>query len=823
MDPCALFFRLRAFHERAVRVVAGAVAGALLLLAVPTPAAAAPTPKVTITDVAVTEGTGAAVNASFTIQVAPRPAACCALQVSWATAPVSASAPADFTSSSGTVSLTKTTPTRVISVPVIGDASDEPNETFVVNLSNLTGSPGSILDAQGVATITDDDAPPLLSVNDASVTEGNAGTTTATFTASLSAASGNPVTFDWTTVVGSATAGVDYAAASGSRTIAAGATTASIGIIVNGDLLAEGNETFGITLAGPSNATVADGAGLGAITDDDPLPALSVSDASVTEGNATATFTVTLSSPSGKTVSVAWTTGANSAAEGVDYVAASGNRTIAAGATTATIDITVNGDALDELDETFGITLSNPSNATISDGAGLGTITDDDPLPALSVSDASVTEGNAGTTTATFTVTLSAPSGKTVSVNWTTADDEATQPSDFTAGSGTLTFVPGDTNESFVVAVNGDGTAELDETFRVTLSTPSEATLDDAEGVGTIVDDELQPVIDIDEPTLTEGHTGTGALTFSVTLSHPAAFPVTVDWSTAAGTAAEDIDYVGDGGTVTFAPMDLSETVLITVNGDAMYEHDETVSVDLTNGSGAPIGDAQGIGTITNDDPIPVVSVANASVVEGNTGTSLLRFTVSLAGTSNVAASVDYATTGTTATAGSDFESATGTLTIPSGATSATVDVVVNGDVVAESNETLSLTLTNPSDATLGDGTAQGTIVNNDKTPTTLTLKIVRKPRALIAKGLLEPAKAGQQVTTTLLRKQGTRFVKVTAKTVSVRYLTDRDGDGKTDGSYFVTFVRPRTQGTYKIVVRFKGSASSKPSSRTQVFTLPAS
>src|SRR5687768_15902294 len=207
MDRSARLFRLRAFHRAAVRVVAGAVAAALLLLAVPTSAAAAPTPKLTITDVAVTEGTGAAVNASFTIQVAPRPAACCALQVSWATAPGSASA-ADFTASSGTVSLTKTTTSRVVTVPVTGDASDEPSETFVVNLSNLTGSPGSILDARGVATITDDDAPPLLSVNDTSVTEGNAGTATATFTASLSAASANAVTFNWTTAVGTATAGV---------------------------------------------------------------------------------------------------------------------------------------------------------------------------------------------------------------------------------------------------------------------------------------------------------------------------------------------------------------------------------------------------------------------------------------------------------------------------------------------------------------------------------------------------------------------------------------------------------------------------------------
>ena len=97
----------------------------------------------------------------------------------------------------------------------------------------------------------------------------------------------------------------------------------------------------------------------------------------------------------------------------MDYVTASGSRTIAAGATTATVAITVNGDVTDEANETFTVGLSNPGNATIADGSGTGTITDDDAAPTLSIDDVSVAEGNAGTTTATFTVSLSAASGKT--------------------------------------------------------------------------------------------------------------------------------------------------------------------------------------------------------------------------------------------------------------------------------------------------------------------------------------------------------------------------------------------------------------------------
>ena len=710
-------FRMRASHGHVQRLLTGAAAAALLVVAVPAPASAAPTPNVTITDVAVTEGTGSAVNASFTIRVAPRPGACCALQVSWATAPGSASSPADFTASSGTVSFTKTAPsTKVVTVPVAGDASDEPNETFVVNLSNLVGTPGVIGDAQGVATITDNDQPPTLSMTDASVIEGDTGMVTATFTASLSVVSANTVTFNWTTAAtGSATPDVDYAAASGSKTIAAGSTG-------------------------------------------------------------------------------------------------------------ATIAVTVNGDVLDEADETFSVNLSAPSNATIADGSGLGTITDDDPLPLLSIDDVSLTEGNVGASIATFDVTLSAASGKTVTVGWATADDGAAQPADYTTASGTLTFVPGDMSKPIPVTVNGDLSAELDETFSVNLSAPSNATLSDAHGVGTIVDDENLPVIDIDDPTIAEGQSETGPITFSVTLSNPAALPVTVDWSTADETAANGVDYLQDNGTVTFASNDTTETITVTVNGDATYEGDETLLLDLSNATGvAPIGDPQGIGTIANDDDAPIVSVTNASVVEGNAGTSLLTFAVSVTGATDLDASVDFATAGTTASAGSDFVSTSGTLTIPSGATSGSVDVIVNGDVAYESNENLSLTLSNPADATVGDGTGQGTIVNNDKMTTALTLKVVRKPRSVIAKGLLEPTKSGHRVTATLFRKQGTKFVKVSPKTVLVRYVKDRDADGKKDGAYTATFVRPKAQGSYKVLVRFNSTATHKPCSRSLVFTLPAS
>jgi len=802
-----------------------AVAGTLLVGLAPE-VSAAPNPIITIGDVTLVEGNAGTTNAVFTIQAAPAPRPCCALQVTWATAPGTALATADYTTSSGTVSLSRATPSRTVAVPVVGDTIDEANETFVVNLSNLVGSPGTIGDAQGVGMITDDDPLPVLSVDDVTVTEGNSGTTTATFTVSLSAASGRAVAVDWATTAGTATAGTDYVAASGSRTIAAGSTTATVGIAVNGDTAAETDETFGIVLSNPSNATVGDGSGVGTITNDDGVPVASVDDVTVSEGDAgttTATFTISLSGASGQAVTVDWATTAGTATAGTDYVAASGNRTIAAGSTTATVGITVNGDTLDEDDETFGIALSNPTNATIGDGSGVATIADDDPMPALSVADASVTEGNVGTATMSFAVTLSAASSRTVTVQWATADDVAVAPSDYAATSGTLTFTPGQTSKTVDAIVNGDLVAEIDEPFLVELSTPTNATIGDGQASGTIVDDELMPVIDIDAPSVTEGNAGTNTLTFTISLSNPSAAVVTVDWATASGTATAGTDYVSGSGTVTFAPLDTSQTVTVTVNGDALYERDETVTVELSNATNAPIGRPQGRGTIANDDAAPVISVSDRSVTEGDAGTTNLRLTLTISIVSGADATVQYATSDGTAAAGSDYVAASGTVTIPAGSTTATVDVTVQGDSTFEPDEDLLLNLSTPTDVAIGDGEAQGTIRNDDRIATSITLQVSKTRRSVSAKGILEPTASGHRVTVTLLKKQGGKFVKVTAKTVSIKGIKDRDGDGKNDGSYTASFSRPSGGGTYKIVANFKGTATYAPSSRSKRFRLPAS
>src|SRR5262249_38149918 len=157
-------------------------------------------------------------------------------------------------------------------------------------------------------------------------------------------------------------------------------------------------------------------------------------DSTVAEGNSGTTnaiVAVTLSNQSGDVVSVNWATVDGTATSPSDYLAASGTLTFAPGVTTQWITNKINGDLLNEADETFQIVLSGASNATLTKAEGIVTIANDDALPALSIDNVSILEGNNGTISVIQQVTLSAPSGQNVSVKWQTADDTATAPTDY--------------------------------------------------------------------------------------------------------------------------------------------------------------------------------------------------------------------------------------------------------------------------------------------------------------------------------------------------------------------------------------------------------
>ncbi len=223
--------------------------------------------------------------------------------------------------------------------------------------------------------------------------------------------------------------------------------------------------------------------------------------------------------------------------------------------------------------------------------------------PSLSIYDSTVKEGNAGAVAATFTIALSEPCTQPITVAYATGNGTAAAGSDFQAASGTLTFAPGETSKSITVLVNGDRLAEANETFSVNLSSPTNATIADGQGVGTIVDDE--PRISIGDVSKKEGKKNqTTLFTFTVTLLAAYDQPVTVSYRTVNGTAkSSDQDFVAKTGTLTFAPGETTKTITIVVNGDNKKEADETFYLDLFgNSSNALFAKNRGIGTILNDD-----------------------------------------------------------------------------------------------------------------------------------------------------------------------------------------------------------------------------
>ena len=337
--------------------------------------------------------------------------------------------------------------------------------------------------------------PPSFTIDNATVTEGDTGSINATFTVTLSRISLETVSVNAIPYNGSARAPFDYTSSGERLVFQPGETVKTFSVPVKGDELNELNETFFVILSSPVNASIAQGRGVGTIVDDDAPPTISIDDVRIGEGKSglrTASFRLKLSSPSGQVVRVSYATSDGTATAGDDYEAVN-NKEMAftTGNIYAYARVLIGGDELNEPDETFKVNLSGAINASISDNQALGTILNDDSAPALTISDASLSEGDEGTSNLTFTVTLSKASGQTITVKYATADGIARSTSDYTAKNGTLTFAAGQTSKTISVVINGDTQVESDETLFVLLSSATNASIGQARGTGTILNDDI--------------------------------------------------------------------------------------------------------------------------------------------------------------------------------------------------------------------------------------------------------------------------------------------------------------------------------------------
>jgi cysteine-rich repeat protein len=447
-----------------------------------------------------------------------------------------------------------------------------------------------------------------LSIADVAITEGNSGTKLATFTVMLSQASVSPVTYNIATANGTASAGSDYVAKSlVGESIPAGQTSRTFTVTINGDLTKEPNETFAVNVGNVMGAMLLDGQALGTIQNDDSS-LLSVANVEIAEGNSgtkLATFTVRLSQPSSTAVTYSIATANHSATAGSDYVAKSlVGESIAAGLTSRTFTVTINGDAAVEANESFTVNVTNVVGASVSDGLAAGTILNDDGRT-LSIADVAIAEGNSGTRLATFTVKLSQVSGAPVTYNIATANSTASAGSDYVAGSLSGQSIPaGQLSKTFSVTINGDTALEANEAFSVNVSGAVGATVFDGQALGTILNDE-GTTLSIADVAIAEGNSGTRLATFTVRLSQASGAPVTYNIATATGvgTASIGSDYVAGSLTGQSIPAgQTSKAFSVTINGDTAAEANETFVVSVSSVAGATVFDGAALGTILNDD-----------------------------------------------------------------------------------------------------------------------------------------------------------------------------------------------------------------------------
>ena len=443
---------------------------------------------------------------------------------------------------------------------------------------------------EGTAPLT---GPALSIVGDA---EGNEGEEM-TFTVTLSEATEAEVTAMWTASqeeyfdVHDWAVPADLAATTGPVFIAAGETTGTFKVRTADDSTDEHDEKFTVTLSGVSaNAHLAsDLTARGTIIDDDEPPMLSVADASNSEERGRVEFTVTLSPASGKIVNVDIAASAESgdtATSADDFEATSRSLSFAPGQLSRSFPVPIITDTIDEPDETFTVTLSNATNATISDATAKGTITHDQ---VLSVGDA---EGNEGDEM-TFTVTLSKEAVGEVEATWTASiesDDTAVLEDLGSTTTGLVSIAIGETMGTFKVPTAEDENDEDDETFTVTLSSPSNATLAaDPTAKGTITDAEV-PVVTIaaDNPSIIESQAA--PFTLSRTGSTAATLTVTV-----AVTQDKDRDLLPDGAeaerTVTFAVDSATTALTVALENDDLAELPGDLTVEVQAGMGYTVGD----------------------------------------------------------------------------------------------------------------------------------------------------------------------------------------------------------------------------------------
>lgn len=610
-----------------------------------------------------------------------------------------------------TIASSLTIPAQAISKPIILQTIDDNiyQGTQIVNLTVSSVDPSITADPNNLTiTLNDNDAAPEITIGNTSSNENNS---PLRFSATLNRASIYPTEFDYVTQNVTALSGSDYyATTNGHLIIPAGQISGEIQIDLINDNVSELNETFNVMLSNPIYSSLITATAVGTIVNDDNVPQVTfaVSSQSINENIGSLQIQISLDSVSAQTISIPYIM--SGTATGADYtLGSSSSITIPAGQSTATINLSVIDDTLNEANENLIFSLDTPTNASL--GANTThtlTITDNDSTPTVQLSAGSQSLRE-DADTASVNLVLSAVSGQDITVPIILTGTATGFSDDYILATSTPVVIPaGSTSIPINFTLINDLVTEPDETIIVTLGAPTNANLG-AITVHTItLSDSIY--ITINNVTVLEN---AGTATFTISLNKTSSSNVTVNWEAAAGTAIAGTNYTTGSGTATILAGSTSTTISIPIIDTAeICEGDRVFFVNLNSPTNAAIQDNQGSGTIQEND-FPTVSVGNVTSIEG----SIASVPVMLSQSCNVNISFSYSMTDGSAV-NNDYIGMSSTFTIEANRTNKLLGVVLLEDSLVESSENFTLSIFNPINAALGATTSTITITDNDVTLT---------------------------------------------------------------------------------------------------------
>lgn len=657
---------------------------------------------------------------------------------------------------SGTVTFGPGETSKVIQIVVRGDRDVEGDESFTVTLGNASGH-ADILVGEAQGSIVSDDVGISIQAQQSAVDEGAAGETQVLrFTVTRSGDLSGPVSVTW---AASGLQADDFAAGTalnGLVEFAAGETSKVIELTLAGDAVLESDETLTLTLGNPpSNPAhgqtqlLTDTAST-LVRNDDLGLSIAADQASAAESDAgqarSFTFTVTRSGDL-RATSVDWKVAVGQgvdAASLADFVTGqdalganaglpSGTVAFAEGQASVQITVRVAGDGHIELDESFSVELqARDGNTELTVASAETRIDNDDMGFSITPLAADKAEGHSGTTAFTFTVTRAGDLGSAALVDWSLSG--IANAADFAASSGTLSFATGEGSKTLTIQVNGDLQVEADEAFTVTLNnarledgTPQAVVDGTADGV--IRNDDQGFSVNAEQASISEGNSGSKTVIYTIVRSGDLTGSATVDYQVTGSNGGDTADTIGGlpSGSLTFAPGQSERTVSFVLRGDTRVEADEAFTLTLSNPSAGILIKASDSTLVTNDDTNFSIS-APAAQNEGAAGdVTEFTFTVTRSGVTTGTGSVQWRLDPATGVNATDFQGSqdtlgnnaglpSGTVSFAAGQTSQTITIRVRGDNTVESNESLQVSLFNPTGGTIeaGEGTASTQVLNDD-------------------------------------------------------------------------------------------------------------